>query len=58
MKTILKETIVSILATIVFAVVLCGVYPLVVLSAGKLLFPHQANGSLIESSDRTIIGSE
>ena len=58
MKTILKETIVSVLATIVFAVVLCGIYPLVIWAAGQLLFPHQANGSLIESSDRRIIGSE
>jgi K+-transporting ATPase ATPase C chain len=58
MKTIVKETITSILATIVFALVLCGLYPLVVLAAGKLLFAHQANGSLIESADRTVIGSE
>src|SRR5882757_3711762 len=58
MNTIVKETIVSILATIVFAFVLCGLYPLIVWGAGQLLFSHQANGSLIESSDRKIIGSE
>ncbi len=58
MKTIVKETIVSILATIVFAIVLCGFYPLIVWGAGQLLFPHQANGSLIESADRKIVGSE
>lgn len=58
MNTIVKETIVSILATIVFAVVLCGIYPLVVWGAGQLLFPHQANGSLIERADRKIVGSE
>lgn len=57
MKTILKETITSIEATIVFAVILCGLYPLVIWGAGQLLFPHQANGSLIESGDRKIIGS-
>lgn len=57
MNTIIKETITSILATIVFALVLCGLYPLVVWGAGQLLFPHQANGSLIESADRKIIGS-
>ena len=38
--------------------VLCGVYPLVVWGAGQLLFPHQANGSLIEGADRKIVGSE
>jgi len=58
MNTIIKETITSVLATIVFAVVLCGLYPLVVWGAGQLFFPHQANGSLIESADRKIIGSE
>ncbi|MEI9893540.1 MAG: K(+)-transporting ATPase subunit C [Chthoniobacter sp.] len=57
MNTIVKETIVSILATIVFALILCGLYPLVVWGAGQLLFPHQANGSLIESADRKIVGS-
>jgi K+-transporting ATPase ATPase C chain len=58
MKTIIKETISSILATIVFGVVLCGIYPLVVYTAGQLLFHYQANGSLIESSDHKILGSE
>ncbi|MEP6671256.1 MAG: K(+)-transporting ATPase subunit C [Chthoniobacter sp.] len=53
-----KENLTSILATIVFALVLCGFYPLVVWGAGQLLFPHQANGSLIESADRQIVGSE
>jgi potassium-transporting ATPase KdpC subunit len=58
MNTIVKETITSILATLLFAVVLCGVYPVIIWGAGQLLFPHQANGSLIESSDRKIVGSE
>jgi K+-transporting ATPase ATPase C chain len=58
MNTIVKEAITSVLATIVFALILCGLYPLVVWSAGQLLFPHQANGSLIESADRKIVGSE
>jgi len=58
MKLILKETIISILATLVFGVVLCGLYPLVVYAAGQLLFSHQANGSLIENADHKIIGSE
>ena len=57
MKTILKDIITSIGATIVFAVVLCGLYPLLIWGVGQLLFPHQANGSLIESADRKIVGS-
>jgi K+-transporting ATPase ATPase C chain len=58
MKTIGKELLTSVLATLVFAVVLCGLYPLFVWGAGQLLFPHQANGSLIEGGDRRIVGSE
>ena len=58
MKTFIKETIVSILATLVFGVVLCGIYPLIVYGAGQLLFHYQANGSLIESADHKILGSE
>ncbi len=35
-----------------------GLYPVVVWGLAQLAFPHQANGSLIESNDRRIIGSE
>jgi len=58
MKAIIKETIISVLATLVFGVVLCGIYPLVVYGAGQLLFHYQANGSLIEGSDHKVLGSE
>jgi len=58
MKTIAKETVTAILATLLFAIVLCGIYPAVIWGIGQLAFPHQANGSLIESKDRTIVGSE
>ena len=58
MNTIVKETITAILATLLFAVVLCGIYPVIIWGAGQLLFPHQANGSLIEGNDRKIVGSE
>jgi K+-transporting ATPase ATPase C chain len=58
MNTILKETTTAILATLLFAVILCGIYPVIVWGAAQLLFPHQANGSLIEGSDRRIVGSE
>ncbi len=58
MKTIIKEITTSILATLLFAVLLCGIYPVIVWGASQLLFSHQANGSLIEGSDRKIVGSE
>ncbi len=58
MKTIVKESLTAILATLLFAIILCGVYPVVIWGVSLLLFPHAANGSLIESRDRVIIGSE
>ena len=58
MKTIFTETIRSIAATIIFSIVLCGLYPIVVLGAGQLLFHHQANGSLIVTKEGKILGSE
>jgi potassium-transporting ATPase KdpC subunit len=58
MKSIVKEITTATLATLLFAVVLCGIYPVVVWGIGQLVFPHQANGSLIEGADRKIIGSE
>jgi len=58
MKTIAKDIITSVIATLIFAVICCGIYPLIVWGAGQLLFSHQANGSLIESGDRKIVGSE
>jgi K+-transporting ATPase ATPase C chain len=58
MKTIAKELVTAILATLLFAIVLCGIYPVVIWGISLLIFPHAANGSLIESKDRTIIGSE
>lgn len=58
MKTILLEIKNSIIATILFAIVLCGLYPLVIYGAGQLFFPDKANGSLIEGKDRKLVGSE
>jgi K+-transporting ATPase ATPase C chain len=44
---LLKEIKTSALVTLVLLIVCCGVYPLVVFGAGQLLFPKQANGSLV-----------
>jgi potassium-transporting ATPase KdpC subunit len=58
MKRILTEFKNSIIATIVFAFVLCGIYPVIIYGAAQLFFPHAANGSLIEGKNRELIGSE
>jgi K+-transporting ATPase ATPase C chain len=47
MKNIFAEFGRSIMATLFFAVILCGLYPLIVFGAAQLLFPNQANGSLL-----------
>jgi potassium-transporting ATPase KdpC subunit len=58
MKNIFAEFGRSMVATIFFAVILCGAYPLVVFAAGQLLFPHQANGSLLVDKSGAVRGSE
>jgi K+-transporting ATPase ATPase C chain len=45
--SILKEVKISVLITLVLLIVCCGIYPLIVYGAGQLLFPRQANGSLV-----------
>jgi K+-transporting ATPase ATPase C chain len=47
MKNIFAEFGRSLVATLFFAVILCGLYPLIVYGAAQLLFPNQANGSLL-----------
>ena len=47
MKNIFTEFGRSLVATLFFAVILCGLYPLVVFGISQLLFPNQANGSLL-----------
>jgi K+-transporting ATPase ATPase C chain len=57
MKTLLSELKTSVLLTLVFAVLLCGVYPLVVWAGAQALFAGKANGSLITDKDGTVRGS-
>jgi K+-transporting ATPase ATPase C chain len=57
MKTLLSELKTSLLLTLVFAVLLCGVYPLVVWAGAQALFADKANGSLLIDKDGTVRGS-
>jgi potassium-transporting ATPase KdpC subunit len=57
MKNLFAEFGRSIVATIFFVMILCGLYPLVVFAAGQLLFQHQANGSLLVDKSGVIRGS-
>ena len=57
MKNLFAEFGRSIVATIFFAVILCGVYPLIVFGAAQLFFRHQADGSLLVDKSGTIRGS-
>lgn len=47
MKTLVTEFRISLVATLSLAVMLCGLYPLIVWILSQGLFPHNANGSLI-----------
>jgi potassium-transporting ATPase KdpC subunit len=58
MKTIISEFGRSIVATIVFAIIVCGVYPLIVFGLGRVMFPRQAYGSLMIDKNGTVRGSE
>ena len=53
----MKNLITAVLMTIVTTVLLGLIYPLVVTGLAQVIFPDQANGQLIRSSDGTIIGS-
>jgi len=58
MKKHLSELRAAVMVTLIFAVVCCGLYPLVVFGIGQVLFPNQANGSLIVDKDGTVHGSK
>jgi K+-transporting ATPase ATPase C chain len=58
MKRHLTELRAAVMVTLIFSVVLCGLYPLVVYGIGQVLFRDQANGSLIMDTDGTVRGSK
>lgn len=53
----MKETITSTLLLAIFTILLGIVYPLAVWGVAQMIFPHQANGSLV-MRDGKVIGSE
>jgi K+-transporting ATPase ATPase C chain len=53
MKNLLTATLMTIVTTILLGLI----YPLVVTGLAQVIFPEQANGSLIRRADGTIIGS-
>jgi K+-transporting ATPase ATPase C chain len=57
MKDFFAELRPAILATLLLAVVCCGLYPLVVYGLGQTLFHDKANGSLIVDQGGTVHGS-
>ncbi len=57
MKEIFSEIRGAVMATLVLAVVCCGIYPFVVFGIGQAAFHDKANGSLIVEKDGTIRGS-
>jgi potassium-transporting ATPase KdpC subunit len=48
MKQLIIHLRISIVATIVLAVIVCGIYPIIVWGLAQVMFHHQANGSLIK----------
>src|ERR1043165_8023847 len=57
MKDLFAEIRGAIMATLILAIVCCGLYPLVVFGVSQALFHRQANGSLILDKGGTVRGS-
>jgi K+-transporting ATPase ATPase C chain len=56
MKTFLQQLRIAILATVGLAIIVSGVYPVVIWAIAQAAFPHQANGSLIQVNGQ-VVGS-
>jgi K+-transporting ATPase ATPase C chain len=57
MKTLVSELWTSFMLTVVFAVLLCGAYPLAIWGGAQLLFKDKANGSLVVDAAGVVRGS-
>jgi len=57
MKDLLSHFRAAVLSTLAFAVVCCGIYPVLVWGIGQAVFHDKANGSLITAADGTVRGS-
>jgi K+-transporting ATPase ATPase C chain len=53
-----KQLIISIRITIILLVIVSGIYPLVVWGISQVVFPSQANGSLVKNACGQTVGSE
>src|SRR2546425_6322568 len=58
MKELFSEIRGAVMATLVLAVVCCGIYPLIVFAIAQTAFHDKANGSLIVEKDGTVRGSK
>jgi potassium-transporting ATPase KdpC subunit len=58
MKALFSEVRGAVFATLILAIVCCGLYPLVVFGISQALFRDKANGSLIVDQDGTVRGSK
>ena len=58
MKEFFSEIRAAIMATAILAAVCCGLYPLIVFGIAQVVFPDQANGSLITDGKGNVIGSK
>ena len=54
----MKNFITAVLMTIVTTILLGLIYPFVVTGLAQVIFPEQANGSLIRRADGTVLGSQ
>jgi len=58
MKALFSEIRGAVFATLILAIVCCGLYPLVLFGISQMLFHDKANGSLIVDQDGTVRGSK
>lgn len=57
MKHVLSQVRPAVVSTLIFAVVCCGFYPLVVTGIARTIFAEKADGSLIRGKDGAVTGS-